>query len=67
MPTRDDFFMAQVVASAALAGLLFVGLSINMAKIIANPALPSRALQALTLLFSILIVVSIQLVPGQPF
>lgn len=66
MATWDDFFVAQVGASAALAGLLFVGLSINMSKIVANASLPNRALQALTLLFSILIVSSVMLVPGQP-
>ncbi len=65
MATWDDFFVAQVGASAALAGLVFVGLSINMAKIVANASLPNRALQAVTLLFSILIVASVQLVPGQ--
>ncbi len=62
----DDFFTAQVGASAALAGLLFVGISLNMARIIATPALPYRALQALGLLFSILLVASVLLIPAQP-
>lgn len=65
MTSWDNFFVAQVGASAALAGLLFVGISINMAKIVATPSLPDRALQALALLFGILLVASVLLVPGQ--
>jgi hypothetical protein len=62
----DDFFTAQVGASAALAGLIFVGVSINMPKIISSPILPNRALQALLILVVILVVSSLLLVPGQP-
>lgn len=65
MPAWENFFVAEVGASAALAGLVFVGVSINMTRILALPALPERAAQALTLLFSILIVSSVLLVPGQ--
>ncbi len=65
MPVWDDFFEAQVGASAALAGLLFVGISINMPKIVAEPSLPDRALQALTLLVAILLISTVLLVPGQ--
>jgi hypothetical protein len=61
----DDFFTAQVGASAALAGLIFVGVSINMPKIISSPILPNRALQALLILVVILVVSSLLLVPGQ--
>jgi hypothetical protein len=60
----DNFFVAQVGASAALAGLLFVGISINMNRILQFPVLTDRALQALTLLFTILIACSLLLVPG---
>jgi hypothetical protein len=66
MVAWDDFFAAQVGASAALAGLLFVGLSLNLAKVVATKSLPDRAQQALTLLTSILMVASVLLVPGQP-
>lgn len=62
----DNFFVAQLGASAALAGLLFVGVSINMTKILAYPTLPRRALRALIMLVTILIVSSLFLVPGQP-
>ncbi len=61
----ENFFVAEVGASAALAGLLFVGLSLNMSKIVAAAALPNRALEALGLLVAILIVASTLLVPGE--
>jgi hypothetical protein len=66
MPTWDTFFAAQVGASAALAGLLFVGLSINMARIIKYPILVNRAFQALWVLVGVLLVSSLELIPGQP-
>ena len=44
-----DFFLAAAGAAAVLAGLVFVGLSINLGLIMSNPAygLPGRALEAL--------------------
>jgi len=65
VPTWDDFFMAQVGASAALAGLLFVGLSINLPKILANRSLPDRAEKALAVLVLILFESSLFLIPDQ--
>lgn len=62
----STFFGAQLGASAALAGLLFVGISINMAQIIKYTHLANRAFQALVMLVAILIVSSLELVPGQP-
>jgi hypothetical protein len=61
----STFFAAQLGASAALAGLVFVGISINMTKIVAYPHLANRALQALAILVTILLVSSLLLVPGQ--
>lgn len=61
----DAFFAAEVGASAALAGLVFVGISINLSKIIALPAVLNRAFQALAVLLSVLIASSTLLVPGQ--
>jgi modulator of FtsH protease len=57
--------MAQVGASAALAGLIFVGLSINMSRVLSLPRVPERGLQTITVLLTVLLVSSLQLVPGQ--
>src|SRR5690606_5287999 len=60
-----DFFGAQLGASATLAGLIFVGVSLNLTRILAAAFLPLRALLALGLLVAILVVASLLLVPGQ--
>jgi modulator of FtsH protease len=60
------FFTAQVAASATLVGLLFVGVSLNLTKILSNTGLPNRALASFYLLLAILIISSLMLVPGQP-
>lgn len=60
-----DFFTASAGASAALAGLLFVALSINLKKIISISQLPSRALAAMILLAVVLVISLLGLVPGQ--
>jgi hypothetical protein len=60
-----NFFFAEVGAAAALVGLLFVAVSINLAKIIALPSLPSRAFEALAVLVMVLLVATFALVPGQ--
>jgi hypothetical protein len=54
-----------VGASAALAGLIFVGLSINMARVLALPRIPERALQTIVILLTVLLTSSLLLVPGQ--
>ena len=45
-----NFFFAEVGASAALTGLVFVGVSINLKRILSLPKLPNRALEAPVLL-----------------
>jgi hypothetical protein len=60
-----DFFVAEAGASAALAGLLFVAMSINLTRILEYRHLPSRAIEALLALLSVLIIATLALVPGQ--
>jgi len=60
-----NFFLAQCGASAALVGLLFVSVSLNLAKILSLRHLPERALLAMALLLTILIVAMLMLMPGQ--
>src|SRR5271156_6091694 len=61
-----NFFVAQVGASAALLGLVFVSISLNLPKILSNPYLPDRALMTMSLLLAILLVASLLLIPDQP-
>jgi hypothetical protein len=62
-----DFFLAAAGAAAVLAGLVFVGVSINLEMIMSDPAygLAGRALEALVLLVAVLIVTLLLLVPSQ--
>ena len=59
----DSYLVAQVGASAALAGLVFVGISINLTRILSTGSLPEYALQALVLLLAVLVISSLLLVP----
>ena len=61
-----DFYVAEVGASAALAGLLVVAISINISKIMSFPALPGRAAQTLIMIGGSLVIASLALLPGQP-
>ena len=63
----DEFFLASAGAAGVLTGLVFVGVSINLEKIISTPryGLTGRALEALVLLLAVLVVTSLLLVPGQ--
>lgn len=60
-----DLLVAIAGASAALTGLLFVGLSINLDTILTFPNLPDRAAIALVLLSAILIISTVLLIPNQ--
>lgn len=59
----ESFFVAQVGASAAFAGLVFVGVSINLTMIVGLARLVGYALEALIVLLNVLLISSILLVP----
>ena len=60
-----DLFVATAGASAALAGLVFVAVSINLERILSYEGLPERALETLLLLVGVLIFSILALMPGQ--
>jgi hypothetical protein len=60
-----DLFVATAGASAALLGLLFVAVSINLERILAYEGLPERALETLLLLLGVLVVSIVGLMPAQ--
>ena len=61
----ENFFVAQVGAAAALAGLLFVAVSINLKEVLRSPQLPGRAAESLIMLVGVLASATLGLVPGQ--
>jgi len=61
----SNFFIGTAGAAATLTGLIFVGVSINLVKILSIPKLPGRALISLILLLQILLLSLLFLVPKQ--
>ena len=61
--TWETFAAANAGAAAALAGLVFVGVSINVAEIVASKRLVGRGLEAFSLLTMVLLVSVLLLVP----
>ena len=61
----NDFLVATAGAVGALAGLVFVALSINLAKIIEFPGIASRAAETILLLAGALIATLTLLVPHE--
>ncbi len=60
----SDFFVAVAGASAALTGLVFVAVSINIERILKLSGVPDRALSTLLLLVGVVVVSLLVLVPG---
>jgi hypothetical protein len=68
MDEWHDFFLATSAAAGVLTGLVFVGVSINLEKIVSQSGgggLTGRAAEALILLLAVLTVSILLLVPGQ--
>jgi modulator of FtsH protease len=61
----SDFFVGAAGASAALTGLVFVAVSINLDPILAIDGLADRAFQTLLLLLGVVVISLLGLVPGQ--
>ncbi|HUB94500.1 MAG TPA: hypothetical protein VL993_01195 [Stellaceae bacterium] len=66
MSDWSSFFAGELGAAAALAGLLFVSVSMNQARILALGRMADRGLEALIILLLVLVVSSVTLVPAQP-
>lgn len=60
-----NFFLAAAGAAAALAGLVFVAVSINLGRIVASKYLADRASETLMLFMGVLILAILGLVPSQ--
>ena len=61
----SDLFVASAGASAALAGLVFVAISINVEDIVKNKGLPEMGVVTIMLLLGVLIVSLFGLIPEQ--
>jgi hypothetical protein len=59
----SELFVASGGASAALAGLVFVAVSINVERILRYPGLPARALETVLLLVGVVVVSLLALGP----
>lgn len=59
----ENFFVAEAGGAAALSGLLFVAVSINLTRILQFDHLPGRAAETLAVMLSVLGVATLGLVP----
>jgi modulator of FtsH protease len=62
----SDFLVATSGTAGALAGLVFVALSINLGRILQLPGISGRAAETIILLAAALIGALLALIPGQP-
>jgi len=65
-PDWSTFFAAELAALASLTGFVVVAISINLARILAQPALPRRAGEALIGPVGAITATSLVLIPDQP-
>jgi len=61
----DSFFLGELGAAAALAGLLVVAISINIDQILRYSWLPSRAAATIAMLMGVVLMSGLALVPEQ--
>jgi modulator of FtsH protease len=66
LPAWNDLFVATAGAAAALAGLVFVAVSINIRHILELTGVPERGLQTVLLLLGAVVVSILGLVPQRP-
>ncbi|WP_139416589.1 hypothetical protein [Agromyces laixinhei] len=62
----SEFNVAMVGATAALAGLLIVAMSVNISVIMTSATLPARAASSIAALVLAIVASAFGLVPGQP-
>jgi len=65
VPEWTDFANTVAGGAAALAGLLFVGLSLNLSEVLKYPGVPARAVATLGLTVAILLTAIFVATPGQ--
>jgi hypothetical protein len=67
MNAWHDFFLVQAGAAGVFTGLVFLGVSINLQKIVSDPhsGLVGRAAEAFIPLVAVLVASVLVLVPGQ--
>jgi modulator of FtsH protease len=63
-PAWNSFFVAETGAAAALTGLFFVAVSINLRQILQGDSLPGRAAETVLMLTGALLGASLMLVPA---
>lgn len=66
MRAWENFFVVQAGAAAVLAGLIFVGISINLQKLLSRRLLSRAAWVSLLTLVEVLVTSSFMLIPDQP-
>lgn len=61
----QTFFSVQAETAATLTGLVFVAVSINLARILASPGLPGRAAETIAQFLQVFFISTAVLIPGQ--